>query len=339
MLQNLAKSPLMAVFFASLLYFAGLFVPYSDEYLAASSEFAMPLLGYLFLLAFALWISLTFALAFGAAEKKSLITAGLLFASVLGSVWAIPNTEPLLFGPAPGKMGFWDTVFSSGRGAACTVIILVLAVLLFKTALYAKPEEEPEEKQPKKREEEPAEKPVYKLKIIELAIKVVVLPLIFCVLFFISWYFLHWTNSDVRAFYEGSPEVSGIIPAIVNVLLYDTWMLYMVLLEGLAYALFALPLLFLFPGKRMIFVASLTLIYLGGALWGLIPTPFMPDNIRLSTSVYTAALMLVFGVGAGFLLHTSFKKTAVEAVAEEPAPAPAPKRRSRSAAAPAAERK
>lgn len=298
MVQNLAKSPLIAVFFGALLYFAGVYIPYSEAYRAVAAEFVMPLLGNLLFIAFALWISIICAVAFGSAEKGGIRLAGMTALAVLGTSWVIPLLQPVIYGESAGVPGASDALFPAAFYAVCTILGIVLCTLLYRTqATPADP-----------RPSTPKHEVTYKLKPLGLAIKFVVLPIAYCVLFFVAWYFLHWRNEEVRAFYGGIAENPGFVGSVVNVLLYDVWMLPLGLLKGFAYTLFALPLLFVFPGKRAVYILLTAMLSVSGSVWLLIPTPLMPDPVRYSNCVYTAALHLVFGVLAALLLHTSFKK-------------------------------
>jgi hypothetical protein len=80
----------------------------------------------------------------------------------------------------------------------------------------------------------------------------------------------------------------------------------------------------LFAGKRIVFIVSTTMFYLTSCIGMLIPTPYMPDNIRFSNFIYMAVLLFVFGIAAGFMLHTVFVKDVVEeAVPPKGPPRPA----------------
>jgi hypothetical protein len=310
MVPNLAKSPLIALFFGALLYLAGAYIPYSETYTALAADFPATLSGTLFLLLFAFWLSLTAAVCFGAAEKGGARTIAPLTVAMLGCVWLIPSLEALLYTGHAGVLPRADALVSMGFYAACTVLAMALCALLYRTQAQAKPVNP----------HEAARQPqvTYKLKTMELIIKILVLPLVYAVLFFVAFYFLHWNNEEVRTFYGGQAENLGFIASVVRILLDRGWMLTLALAKGLAYTLFALPLLFLFPGKRAIYIVMTMLLNLSGAIWLLIPTPIMTDAIRLSNLIYTAVLTFVFSVLMAILLHTCFRREVKAAAPQRP---------------------
>jgi hypothetical protein len=310
MVSNLAKSPLIALFFGALLYLAGAYIPYSETYTALAAELPATLSGTLFLFAFAFWLSLTAAVGFGAAGKGGVGTIIPLTIAMLGCVWVIPSLEALLYTGHAGGHTRADALISMGFYGACTVLAMVLFALLYRTQAKAKPAN------PREAVRQPQVS--YKLKTMELIIKILVLPLIYTVLFFVAFYFLHWKSDEVRAFYGGQPENLSFIASVVRILLDMGWMLILSLAKGLAYTLFSLPLLFLFPGKRAIYMVMTVMLNLSGVVWLLIPTPLMTDTIRQSNLIYTAVLTFAFSVLAAFLLHTCFRKEVKAAAPQRP---------------------
>jgi hypothetical protein len=310
MLPNLAKSPLIALFFGALLYLAGAYIPYSETYTALAAAFSATLSGTLFLLLFAFWLSLAAAVCFGAAERGGVRTIALLTVAMLGAVWLVPSLEALLYTGHAGVLTRADALVSMGFYSACTVIAMALFALLYRTQAKTKPANPHEAAQ---------QSPVsYKLKTMALIIKIIVLPLVYAVLFFVVFYFLHWNKEEIRVFYGGQAENLGFIASVVRILLDNGWMLMLALAKGLSYTLFALPLLFLFPGKRAIYIVMTVLLNLSGAIWLLIPTPIMTDAIRFSNLLYTAVLTFAFSVLMAFLLHTCFRREVKAAAPQRP---------------------
>lgn len=310
MTSNLAKSPLMALFSGALFYLAGAYIPYSEEYLGLTAEFTATLSGTLFLFAFALWLSLIAAVGFGSANKSGIKAIVLLTVPMLGTAWVLPNLESILYAGHPGVMGRADTMLSMAFYAVCTILAIVLFTLNYNTKSPAAVD--PRAPAPPQT--------AYRIKPVELIIKILVLPLIYTILFFVAWYFLHWTNDEVRAFYGGPVEGLGFVSSVVRVLLDMGWMLILSLAKGLGYTLFALPLLFLFPGKRVVYIALTVMLNLSACVWLLIPTPLMADSIRISNLIYNAALLLVFSVLSAFLLHTCFKRVVTETPQQQRSP-------------------
>jgi hypothetical protein len=305
MIGNLAKAPLLAIFFAALTLIAGTYIPWSVEYQELSTQFTEPTIGPLYTLLFCLWFALIYAISFGDTEKIGLRPVLLLSISVFGGAFILPILESLLFGAANGVLSRGDARASSGFGAACAVLALALILLVYKPKPPGAPVYEK-----------------YKLNIIPLAIKAVVLPLVFTLFYFTARYFLLWSGEEARVFYSGNPENAGFVGSIVNILLDDAWMLSLALARGLGYTLFALPLLFLYQGKRVMMIVLNCMCLLFGPIRLLAPSPIFPDSVRISVFIFEAVLLAVFGAFSAFLLHTSVKKEAVE-----PPPAPSAPRK------------
>ncbi|MDL2233624.1 hypothetical protein LJC63_08635 [Ruminococcaceae bacterium OttesenSCG-928-L11] len=304
----MAKSPLMAIFLGALLFFAAGFIPYSEAYLAQAAEFTAPFIGPFLYMGFALYLSLIAAVVFGTAPPGKIKMMGFFFLSLIGLTWACPLLQSLLYDASPGIPGRMDAVFSAAFQIGCVLLGMVLFALNYKTA------------QPPADNDPPQSVAIeYKLRPVMLIVNIVVLPLIYTLLFFVAWYFLYWHNADVRAFY-GAAEDGGFIGAIVNVLLNDAWMLTLALAKGLAYTVFTLPMLFLFKAKRVLFLILNVLLYLSGLVRMLIPDPIMPDAIRWPYLICNGALLFVFAVLAGVLLHILvFRKIVTELPPQKPA--------------------
>jgi hypothetical protein len=152
-----------------------------------------------------------------------------------------------------------------------------------------------------------------------------VLPVIFVLMYYLLWYFLLWQSDAVREFY-GQPEKQTFMQEIISILLNKGSSVVVVLIRGLAYALFSLALLFVLPGKRVMFIITNAMLCGSGAILFLIPSALMPEAIRMPHLIEGAALLVVFGGFAAFLLHTAIRSEKVP----EAAPAPrgaAPARR------------
>lgn len=300
---NLAKSPLIALFYAALLHFISLFLPLSDMYGSIMYSFGpeTPLSGYLFLFLYCLWIAAAAALVFAATEKLGFGAALLLLPASLGLQWIVPMFWQFIDGEPSGVMTQSDTLMRAIQGCLATLIILLLCTLLYT----------------KKPTERPAAKPgKYKLRILRFIIFLLVLPIIYSLLHFILGYVLAWRNDAVRLYLRGGDN-NGIMDMIINMLLHAGRYALYALLKGLLIALFSLPLMLLLPGKRVLYIVANIMLCLSGAILYLLPNPTIPDDVSLTLFIANAVILTVYGGLSAFLLHLCL-------IPPEPAKAPAP---------------
>lgn len=303
---NLAKAPLVGVFYGAMLWFIISLLPRSAAYAEAAAAFTMPVSGQLFLLVAAVVFAAACAVAFSGARRGGIPFVAMLALTACGVQWAAPLLRQLLLGETTGVMTGGDTLFELLGGCAMTILALVLAALLYKTPDKATPGGKP-----------PAETK-YKLGVLGLVIRLLVLPFIFFLLYYLLWYFLFWRVDAAREFF-GRAEKLNFMGEIIAILVDRGREAAVTLLVGLAYALFSLPLLFQMQGKRVLFIATNTLLYLTAALRYLIPTPVMPDAVRMAHLPETGLLLLLYGVITGLLLHTAFAKQEAAAAPGVPA--------------------
>jgi hypothetical protein len=319
--NSLMKTPLTAIIFAAVWQFAAVFFPHSDSYAEALAAFEMPLLGYVYMLTLGLLLSIVTALALAA--RPGVMTAVMVLAAFLLTQAAAPNLQSIFFGETSSTMTRADILLGLASLAVSMIFLLLMGVLLFKAP--------PAPATPGHTPPPPAK---YKIKKLHLIIKIVVLPIIYCVLYFVAWYFLLWREQAARLYYGGPEDSVTFAAAIVNILLNDARQVPMALAVGLLTTAGLLPLLFKMPGKRPLYMASSVLLLAGPAVQLMVPSPLMPDDVRMANVLLQAALAVVFGALAGIILHTSIKK---DAAAQQPQAAPkAAAKTPTGAAAPAA---
>jgi uncharacterized membrane protein YhaH (DUF805 family) len=308
--NSLMKTPLTAIIFAAVWQFAAVFFPLSESYSGALAAFKMPLMGYVYMVALGLLLSVVTALALAA--KPGVMTAVMVFLAFVLTQAAAPNLQSIVFGETSGAMTRADILLGIAALAASMVFLLLMAFLLFKAP--------PAQAAPGRTPPPPAK---YKIKTLHLIIKIVVLPIIYCVLYFVAWYFLLWREQAARVYYGGPEEPVTFAAAIVNILLTDVRQVPMALAVGLLTTAGLLPLLFQMPGKRPLYIATSVLLLAGPAVRMLIPNPLMPDDARMANVLLRAVLAVAFGALAGIILHTSITKDAAPTPARASAPAKA----------------
>lgn len=316
----LMKTPLTAIIFAALWFFAGVFMPVSPGYYEVLEPFKMSLLGYVLTIAYGLWLSIIAALVIADTKFGGLKPVLLTFPAFLLTQWLAPMLQQIWFGEATGVMARSDLLFKLSAGAVATLLFMALILLLFK---------HPSEQSPAHTNALPHPADKYKIKKLDFAIKLIVLPVIYCVVYFLSWHFLLRRFEAARVYY-GSPEYISFVKELVYMLLNDAKQVPLALLKGLTYTLGLLPLLVLLPAKRVTFIITSIMVLLGPAIQMLIPSPVMPDAVRTAHLIELAAVAVVYGGLAGIMLHTSMHKL------EAPNPVPVPaKPAAKSAARPA----
>lgn len=296
---NLAKSPLIAVIYAALLHFIAVFLPFSEGYTQSLGAHETTLFGYLMLIGYCLFSCIAAAIAFSALDKGGVGALLPLLPSFLGLGFVVPMLQPFLEGETTGVMTSRDILMRLAQGAAGLILMLVLSMLLCG------------------KKEPPPAKEKHKIGVLNLVIFLLVLPILYTVIYFLVSYFLGWTNEVVRNFYGGHPD-NGLLNMLVNMLLERPSAAGYALLRGLLLALFSLPLMLQLAGKKVMYIVLNAMLCASGALLYLMPSPLMPDEVRIPHLLVNGIVLLVYGALSAFLLHGTFQKS-------EPAPAPAAK--------------
>ncbi len=304
----LLKTPLTAIIFAAVWQFSAAFFPISESFGEITAAFAMPLSGYAFMLALGFWLSLVTALIMGGGNP-GIKSALMVFGSFLLTQAAAPALSDAVRGEATRSMTRGDVLLDAAAFTCGMLFLTVMALLLFKPA-------EPATTQAQAKPE-----PKYKIKKLDLIIKIVVLPIIYSIFYFISWYFFLWRNQDARLHYGGPEDSVSFVEAVVAMLLTDIGHLSIALLAGIIITAGLLPTLLLLPGKRLLYILTSVMLLAGPAVKMLIPSPVMPEEVRYSLLLEHLILAVVFGALAGIMLHLSVRKIEATAPAVSTAPA------------------
>ena len=314
---NLAKAPLVAVLYASLLHFTTIFLPFTLYYREARYAFAWSLtwLDNLWLAAYALFACLVAALSFAAIEQKGMGAFLRLLPIFLGLGWIMPMLQPFLLG-TPAALTQWDILMHFAGGVGATILMLLLSTLLYsRKPVLAEGEEPP----PKKEKVKGGPR---KFKLVRLILfMLLALPFAFFIFYFVGWYFLAWREDALREFYGGGAN-SGFFFMLISTLLERPMQAGLTLLRGLLLAAFSLLLLLNFSHKKLMFIVINVLLFLSPTLFYLIPTALMPWEVRLPHLIFSAAHLLLFGVLCAFLLPLALNKGGQTEEAEEEAAPP-----------------
>ena len=317
---NLAKAPLVAVLYASLLHFTTIFLPFTLYYREARYTFAWSLtwLDNLWLVAYALFVCLVAALAFAAIEQKGMAAFLRLMPIFLGLGWIMPMLQPFLLG-TPAALTEWDILMHFAGGVGATILMLLLSTFLYSRKPVLAEGEEP----PKKEKVKGGPR---KFKLVRLTLfMLLALPFAFFIFYFVGWYFLAWREDALRAFYGGPAETSGFFFMLISTLLERPMEAGLTLLRGFLLAAFSLLLLLNLSHKKLMFIVISVLLFLSPALFYLIPTALMPWEVRLPHLIFSAAHLLLFSVLCAFLLPLALNKGVQTEEVEEEAAAPAEK--------------
>ncbi len=137
----------------------------------------------------------------------------------------------------------------------------------------------------------------------EWAWKLAVIAIAYVIIYSTFGYFIAWKNPAVQAFYGGIDE--GNFFAHMRIVLTSTpWFLPFQALRGMLWALLALPVIRMMKGRwqeTAFAVGLLFAVLMNSQL--LIPTPLMPEAVRMTHLVETASSNFIFGCLIVWLLH------------------------------------
>lgn len=137
----------------------------------------------------------------------------------------------------------------------------------------------------------------------EWAWKLAVVAIAYVILYTAFGYFVAWKNPAVRVYYGGIDE-GNYFARIYTILTSTPWFLPFQALRGVLWALFALPVIRMMKGswQETVFAVGLVFAVLMNSQL-LIPTPLMPEAVRMTHLVETASSNFIFGCLIGWLLY------------------------------------
>lgn len=312
---NLLKSPLPAIFYAGLLWLTVSALPRSEAYAGLFSEFNMPIMGFVYIIIYSIFAAVGLAVTLSGiyARGSGFILPVSIFA--LGVQCVVPAIPQLITGENTATLSMLDIVFRLAGGCVASILLVLLGSLVYKTAY--KPQRRRKGDKPLPPE------PTYRLNYVTIVIKVLLMPVAYTILNYVLWYFISWQSEVVRGFY-GQTEKQNLMGEIIRILINDGVSVLAVFIVGFAYALFSFILLTQMRENRILFIISNVLFYLTGAAYYLIPSPTVPDAVRMAQLPQIAILLLVYGIFTSTLLHLSCKKIILEPV-KRPRRRPRPK--------------
>jgi hypothetical protein len=133
--------------------------------------------------------------------------------------------------------------------------------------------------------------------------KLAVIAIAYMILYSTFGYFVAWKNPAIQAFYGGIDE--GSFFAHMKVVFTTVpWLEPFQALRGILWALLALPVIRMMKGRwqeAAIAVGLLFAVLMNSQL--LLPTPLMPEAVRMTHLVETASSNFIFGCLIVWLLH------------------------------------
>ena len=137
----------------------------------------------------------------------------------------------------------------------------------------------------------------------EWAWKLAVIAVAYMLLYSTFGYFIAWRNPAVQAYYGGIDEGS-FLAHMKAVFTTAPWLEPFQALRGVLWALVALPVIRMMKGRwqeTAIAVGLLFAVLMNSQL--LLPTPLMPESVRMTHLVETASSNFIFGCLIVWLLH------------------------------------
>lgn len=137
----------------------------------------------------------------------------------------------------------------------------------------------------------------------EWAWKLAAIALAYMILYSTFGYFVAWKNPVLRAYYGGIDE-GDFLTHMKVVLTVTPWLEPFQALRGVLWALLSLPVIRMMKGpwqETAIAVGLIFAVLMNSQL--LLPTPLMPEAVRMTHLVETAPYNFIFGCMIAWLLH------------------------------------
>ena len=137
----------------------------------------------------------------------------------------------------------------------------------------------------------------------EWAWKLAVIAIAYMILYSTFGYFIAWKNPAVQAYYGGIDE-GNFLAHMKAVFTTAPWLEPFQALRGMLWALLALPVIRMMKGRwqeTAIAVGLLFAVLMNSQL--LLPTPLMPEAVRMTHLVETASYNFIFGYLIVWLFH------------------------------------
>lgn len=137
----------------------------------------------------------------------------------------------------------------------------------------------------------------------EWAWKLAVIAIAYMILYSTFGYFIAWKNPAIQAYYGGIDE-GNFFAHMKVVFTTAPWLEPFQALRGVLWALLALPVIRMMKGswqETAIAVGLLFAVLMNSQL--LLPTPLMPEEVRMTHLIETASYNFIFGYLIVWLLH------------------------------------
>lgn len=137
----------------------------------------------------------------------------------------------------------------------------------------------------------------------EWAWKLAVIAIVYMILYSTFGYFIAWKNPAIQAYYGGIDE-GNFIAHMKAVFTTAPWLEPFQALRGVLWALLALPVIRMMKGRwqeTALAVGLLFAVLMNSQL--LLPTPLMPEAVRMTHLLETASYNFIFGYLIVWLLH------------------------------------
>jgi hypothetical protein len=228
------------------------------------------------------------------------LTAAMLFV-FYGTYMLLPYVEVIAFPPVVAHM-------PPGMLPASFLMGAILALLFTPPAVFVlgKWKEGPAADAPSDRLAMPAREWAWKLAAIATA---------YLVLYFTFGYFVAWRTPAVAAYYGGS-DPGSFWAQMGNVMRDTPWLPFFQVFRAMLWTLFALPVIRMMKGPRWeagLAVALLFAVLMNSGL--LLPSPIMPEGVRVAHLLETAPSNFIFGWVVAWLLTQPAQPARVLSVA------------------------
>ena len=282
MVKNILKLLLSIVVYTIVFLLANALLPFSPEFRNSGASEAGDPMSLLFMLFNSAWICFTIYFII----KNTEVNGKKLFIRLLFIMFFVQSfmtqIETLFFTHAFPVLTRMDIVFIMIAGLFPLLATIPLLMKFFQNkgdALVCS-----------------------KFSIKRTMLKLGIIGIVYLFVYMIFGYFVAWQFEALRIFYSGSAEKLSFFGQLLNNFNTNPVIYPFQILRGILFGVFILPLVSMIRKSKLIFTASVCLVYLCTGIMLIIPNVLFPDIVRIGHLIEMTSSMLVFGIITGIIL-------------------------------------
>ncbi len=278
----IGKTLLLALIFGVANYIGIILAPFSDAFRAMSS--GTPPSAALYLLVLGLWNAIILGLVVHKSRWSGVATSLYLFLIFFIISYFQTQVETIIFREALTTISVYDALMLMVSGVITLMLFVPIGVLMHGGF---------------KRQYNPLQDD--RLKLQNKWMKLGILSVVYVVIYFLFGHFVAWQFPELRLYYSGSTENLGLLYQLRTSLR----LVPLQLLRGAVFTLSAMGLRYVLNKDKMVFVVSVTMLFMTSGIMMLLPNPIFPDAVRIGHLYELLSSMLVYGLITGLILDAS----------------------------------